>query len=91
MPSATAALFPVSYTTSPFGWSMTHMLIGITMSRSLSFGMVGIRPDILKGPNLPLVVQYTPLTCANPADGMTHSMPSSAATNPSLLIGLLLV
>src|SRR2546427_1254027 len=65
-PSETAALFPVSKTASPFGWSMTHMLIGIVMSRALSFGSDGISPWMLNGPNMPLVVQYT-LTPGVPA------------------------
>ena len=84
-PSETAALLPVSKTTRPFGWSMTHMLIGIVMSRAFSFGIDGISPWMLNGPNMPLVVQNT-FTCANAADGTMHSMPSTTAAIPSFLM-----
>src|SRR5256712_13863690 len=86
-PSETAALLPVSKTTRPFGWSMTHMLIGIVMSRAFSFGIDGISPWMLNGPNMPLVVQNT-FTCANAADGTMHSMPSTTAAIPSFLMGV---
>jgi hypothetical protein len=36
---------------------MTHMLTGIVMLRSFSFGTLGIRSVMGKGPNIPLVVQ----------------------------------
>src|SRR4249920_2633880 len=84
-----ATLLPVSNTTRPFGWSMIHMLTGMVTSRCFSFGTVGIRPVIGNGPNMPLVVQYTPLTCANTADEPTrHSKPSSAAAIPDFFIAL---
>src|SRR6267142_3244835 len=82
-PSEIAALMPVSNPTRPLGWSMTHMLTGMVMSRCFSLGTVGISPVMAKGPNMPLVVQYTCLTCANTADEPnTHRRPSSAATMP---------
>ena len=56
-PSEIATLLPVSNTIRPFGWSITHMLTGIVISRCFSFGTVGIKPVMGKGPNLPLVVQ----------------------------------
>src|SRR3989441_7441024 len=84
-PSEIAALFPVSKTTRPFGWSMTHMLIGIVMSRAFSFGRDGTSPWMLNGPNVPLVVKNT-FTCADAVDGTMHSMPSSTAAIPSFLM-----
>src|SRR2546427_1852832 len=66
---------------------MTHMLIGIVMSRAFSFGIDGISPWMLNGPNMPLVVQNT-FTCANAADGTMHSMPSTTAAIPSFLMGV---
>src|SRR5438445_12945440 len=66
---------------------MTHMLIGIVMSRAFSFGIDGISPWMLNGPNMPLVLQNT-FTCANAADGTMHSMPSTTAAIPSFLMGV---
>src|SRR5690242_8400424 len=82
-----ATLLPVSNTTRPFGWSMIHMLIGMVTSRCFSLGTVGIRPVIGKGPAKPLVVQYTPLTCADTiAELAAHIKPSAAATTVAFLI-----
>src|SRR5690242_17122566 len=91
LPSDTATLLPVSNTTRPFGWSMIHMLTGMVTSRCFSFGTLGMRAVIGNGPNMPLVVQYTCLTCANTADepAMQNS-PSSAAKIPDFFITFLL-
>src|SRR5947199_10500609 len=64
---------------------MTHMLIGIVMSRAFSFGRDGTSPWMLNGPNVPLVVKNT-FTCADAVDGTMHSMPSSTAAIPSFLM-----
>src|SRR5437870_1719226 len=64
---------------------MTHMLIGIVMSRAFSFGRDGTSPWMLNGPNVPLVVKNT-FTCADAVDGTMHSMPSSTAAIPNFLM-----
>src|SRR5215510_11788726 len=85
-PSEIVTLFPVSKTTRPLGWSMTHMLTGIVMLRAFSFGTLGIRSVIGKGPNIPLVVQYRPLTCASAGEERVNTKATSAATIPSFLM-----
>src|SRR4029077_17663512 len=71
------------------------MLTGMVIWRDFSTGRAGIRPLISKGPNMPLVVQYS--FCANaPDDAAMNSMPNSAATMPdffmvSFLLGILVV
>src|SRR5688572_13989314 len=91
LPSEIALLLPVSKTTSPFGWSMTHMLIGMVTSRAFSFGTVGISPVMLNGPKKPLEVQNTftwGAACVSPEDGRSSVIESdrSAATIPSLFM-----
>ena len=85
-PSEIATLLPVSNTTRPFGWSMTHMLTGMVMSRAFSLGTRGIRSVMWKGPNKPLVAQYTPLTWARASEGPASTNPSSAAAIASFLM-----
>src|SRR6185436_8965130 len=87
IPSETATLLSVSNTTRPFGWSSTHMLTGMVMSRALSTGRAGIRPRMSNGPNMPLVVQYS--FCANVADEpKVHSRPSSVAARTDFFMVL---
>src|SRR5262245_5133803 len=63
------------------------MLTGIVTSRCFSLGTVGIRPVIGKGPKKPLVVQYTPLTCADTAEEpKAHTPPSNAAAMTAFFI-----
>ena len=69
---------------------MTHMLIGIVTSRAFSFGIDGMSPWMLNGPNTPLEVQYNPFTCAEAVDGSMHNTPSSTAAIPSFLMTRLL-
>src|SRR5438876_4289163 len=77
--------------TRPLGWSMIHMLTGITTSRFFSLGRDGTSAWRGNGPNLPLVVQYA-LTCGawEKADGTRPSIESNATDTPSFLISPLL-
>src|SRR5258706_12573091 len=64
------------------------MLTGMVIWRDFSTGRAGIRPLISKGPNMPLVVQYS--FCANaPDDAAINSMPSNAATMPDFFMVLI--